>query len=391
MDMTFNPYTPGSGIRPLAFAGRHDEINAFAALIARTERGMSGRGLMLTGLRGVGKTVLLNKLHDMATSAQWITVQFEASPGKRGQAAARNALGSGIAKAALRFKAKSSAASLKRMLQSITSFNASLGISCINLGVERDPSRAPTGNLEVDFGDAMESVATTMAEDGKGFAIFIDEIQDLDDELLEAILVAQHAANQKGLPFYIIGAGLPGIPARLSKVRSYAERLFDYREISRLSPEEAESALEAPAHAQHAAFDKEALSFLLTESGLYPYFIQEFGSALWEVAETSPFRLSDARNAVALGMARLDRGFFRSRWDRATPSEREFLQAMAIDGGEESHGAEVAQRLGRDIQGVGPVRAKLIEKGLVYAPTRGKIAYTVPSFHLYISRRSESE
>lgn len=257
MDSALNPYTPGSGVRPLQFAGRADEIAAMEALAKRVSLGLPGRPLMLTGLRGVGKTVLLNRLREVADDAGWVTLQFEASPGKRGHAAARTALGAGLAKATLRFKAKARTRRLAQMLATVTSFNMSIGADGVSLGVERDPSSASSGNVEVDLIDLVESVCSAVKDESSAFAIFIDEVQDLDAELLEALVAAQHHASQRNLPFFVIGAGLPGTPARLAEARSYAERLFDYREIGRLPMSEAIAAMEGPAQQVGGSFTTE--------------------------------------------------------------------------------------------------------------------------------------
>lgn len=391
MDSDLNPYTPGSGVRPLHFAGRADEIAAMNTLVKRASRGLPGRSLMLTGLRGVGKTVLLNRLREVADDGRWFTVQFEASSGKRGEAAARKALGAGLAKATLRFKARAQTRKLGSMLATVTSFNMSMGAEGLTLGVERDPSTASSGNIEVDLIDLVESVCAALSDEGSAFGVFIDEIQDLDAELLEALVAAQHHASQRNLPFFVVGAGLPGTPARLADARSYAERLFDYREIGRLPVQEAMAAMEGPARQVGGGFTTECLTHLVAASGCYPYFIQEFGSAIWQVAQRAPFTVEDARIAVALGVSKLDNGFFRSRWDRATPAEREYLVAMSEDRGLDSQSSVVAQRLDREVASLGPARANLIAKGLIYSPERGKISFTVPSFHEYIERRAEQD
>jgi len=275
------------------------------------------------------------------------------------------------------------------MLSSVASFNASLGLEGISVGVERDLSRASSGLLELDLQDVVEDIALAIRPENKALVLFIDEMQDLDNDLLEALVTVQHAAGQRELPFFVIGAGLPSLPARLADVRSYAERLFEYRPLGRLPYADARESLEGPAQQMGQAYSDEALDMLLNESGCYPYFIQAFGSAMWTVATASPFSTDNARAAIELGRARLDAGFFPSRWDRATPAERQYLSAMALDGEGPSQTSDIAARLGKKIQSLGPTRATLIAKGLIYSPEHGKISFTVPGMATYISRQQD--
>lgn len=389
MDPVLNPYTPGAGRLPIALEGRSTDLRMWEAVIARVTHGLPvARSLVLTGLRGVGKTVLLNRMQQMADDAGWLTVKLEASAGHRGETAARQAVGAGLAKGSLRYRTRSKSRGLKAMLAAVTSFNATIGVDGISLGVERDPTVASTGNLELDLQDVVLEAATSLAEDGRGIALFIDEMQDLDDVLTEALISAQHEAGQRNLPFFVVGAGLPSLPARLSDVRSYAERLFDYRAIGKLSVEDAGEALAAPARKGGAEFSDSALAHLVERSGCYPYFIQQYGAAMWEVAAASPFTEHDAAVAGELGTATLDAGFFPSRWERATPAERAYLVAMAEDGEGPSMTGDLADRLAKKVESLGPARARLIAKGLVYSPERGKIAFTVPGFDGFVRRRA---
>lgn len=389
MRRELNPYHPGSGVAPRVLAGRVSELEAFDALIARTKLQMPARPLVLSGLRGVGKTVLLNRLRGLADAHDWLTVQFEARPGPSGRDAARRSLVNGLVKSASGYRRPQLGEAARRMLSTVTSFSLGLGITGFNLGVEADPSRAGTGSLELDLQDVIEDVSLAIRREGRGLAIFIDEMQDVDDELLEALVSAQHFANQRELPFFVVGAGLPNLPARLAGARSYAERIFDYRVIGRLDDGAARESLEKPAQQMGGAFEPEALDRLLAETGRYPYFIQEFGNAVWTVAPSSPFTLADAEAAIEVGRARLDAGFFPSRWDRATPAERRYLAAMARDREGPSQTGVVAQRLRKSQGTLGPTRAALIDKGLVYSPEWGQIAFTVPGMADFINRRED--
>lgn len=221
-----------------------------------------------------------------------------------------------------------------------------------------------------------------------GFVIFIDEMQDLDEELLIALVTAQHYASQEELPFFVVGAGLPNLPARLAEARSYAERLFDYRVIGKLTQAETEESFVIPARTVGPTYSQEALDKLVQASGGYPYFVQEFGSAMWNVATSSPFRIDDAVTAINAGLLRLDAGFFPSRWERATPKEREYMLAMAEDGEGPSKTGEIATRVGSSAASLGQYRAQLIAKGLVYSPEHGEIAFTVPGMADFIRRQN---
>ncbi|MFJ2509584.1 AAA family ATPase [Arthrobacter citreus] len=391
MEPALNPYSPGSGLQPPFLAGREKEIEAFDLLLARTRAGHQSRGMILSGLRGVGKTVLLNRLRGMARHHEWLEIKLEGRPGASGQLDVRRTLARELQRAARKYTLASYASGkMTQALQTITSFSFGIGVEGLSLGVERDPTRAGTGQIDVDLRDLVEDVAAAMRSLRLGFVIFLDEMQDVDDELLSALVTAQHHAGQEELPFYIVGAGLPNLPARLADARSYAERLFDYRTIGTLRQQEAIDSFQIPAGRTGQSYQDEALAVLIEVSGRYPYFIQEFGSAMWEVADKSPFTEKHAREASKLGLERLDAGFFPSRWDRATPRERDYLAAMAQDHGLDSSSAAVAERMGTTIQSMGPTRAQLISKGLVYSPEHGKVAFTVPGMAAYIERNRDS-
>jgi len=327
----------------------------------------------------------------MARHHEWLEIKLEGRPGTSGQLDVRRTLARELQRAARKYTLASYASGkMTQALQTITSFSFGIGVEGLSLGVERDPTRAGTGQIDVDLRDLVEDVATAMRSLRLGFVIFLDEMQDVDDELLSALVTAQHHAGQEELPFYIVGAGLPNLPARLADARSYAERLFDYRTIGTLRKQEAVDSFQIPAGRTGQSYQDEALAVLIDVSGRYPYFIQEFGSAMWEVADKSPFTEEHAREASKIGLQRLDAGFFPSRWDRATPRERDYLAAMAQDHGMDSSSAAVAERMGTTIQSMGPTRAQLISKGLVYSPEHGKVAFTVPGMAAYIERNRDS-
>lgn len=389
MEPTLNPYSPGSGRKPPELVGRVPELEAFDTLVARTGNRLGDRGIVLTGLRGVGKTVLLNEMRNHADRHSWLTVQIEARRDETGSDAVRRNLARSLVAAARRFTQPQFRERMQRALQTITAFNASISATGVQLGVSLEQGRGDTGDPELDLLDLAEDVSTNLPP-GKAFAIFIDEMQDLDAATLGALIAAQHAANQRDWPFYIIGAGLPNLPRILTETRSYAERLFNYRTIGQLQPHDAGDALREPAEKLGATYEPAALDRLVTASGGYPYFLQEYGYATWNLAPNKTITTDDATTAINYALESLDAGFFKSRWDRATKSERRFLIAMATDNGEPSSTSTIAERLELKHQSLGPYRANLIAKGLIYAPEHGYVSYTVPGMADYVHRHREN-
>lgn len=386
MEAGLNPFSPGSGLRPPELVGRAAEIEAFDTVVARTRNRLHDRGIVLTGLRGVGKTVLLNEMYRHAQRLEWLCIRIEARREGDDGSNARRALARDLVVSARKYSGGPSTDGMQRALQSISSFNSSLGATNLSLGVDFESGRADSGDFEVDALELVEDVCSSLAHTGRAFAIFIDELQDLDKTTLGGLIAAQHLAGQQGWPFFIIGAGLPNLPRVLSDERSYAERLFTYRSIGQLTHDDASRALTDPVERLGAGFEDAALDVILKASGGYPYFVQEYGQAIWNLATEKTFSEDDARAAVALGLERLDTGFFRSRWERATPAERRFLRAMADDDDESSATASVARRLGLKPSSLGPSRAGLLSKGLVYSPEHGRIAYSVPGMARYVKR-----
>lgn len=390
MEPALNPYSPGSGRRPPELVGRTGELEAFDTLVARTRNGLSDRGIVLTGLRGVGKTVLLNEMHAHAERFDWLTVRLEARRDEAGAAAVRRVLARELVVAARKLsRRRTLTGRMRQALETITAFNANIGATGISLGVDLTHGRADSGDPEVDLLELVEDVAVALGEEGRAFGLFIDEMQDLDETTVGALLAAQHLAGQREWPFYVIGAGLPNLPRRLTEVRSYAERLFNYRPIGQLPPGDAARALVEPAERLGATFTPDALPLLLDAAGGYPYFLQEYGQAVWNLAPEKTFNADDAQAAVQYGLEHLDAGFFTSRWERATPAERRFLLAMAADHDAPSSTSDVARRLGLKITSLGPYRANLMSKGLVYAPEHGQIAYTVPGMAAFVGRHRD--
>jgi hypothetical protein len=387
MHPELNPFAPGSGLTPPQLVGREAEVDAFDLTIARSRRRLTSRGIVLHGLRGVGKTVLLNRFRDQAERAEWFTVEIEGRTTDSGRQAARQKLGRAMLLAAHRFHRRSRNEHVTTALRSIKSFSLSLGVASIELGVEPAKGRADSGEIEIDLEEVLEDLAPALISADSAFGLFIDEMQDIDRELLAALLAVQHRAGQKNWPFYIVGAGLPALPSTLSIARSYAERLFDYREIGALSPSAAADALTIPARRHGMEFSDAALDALLTASGGYPYFLQTFGKAAWDAAVDRLITSADADVAIIEGTAALDMGFYPARWDRATPAERNYLRAMASDGDQGSRTAAVADRLMLPATSLSPARQSLIDKGVIYMPERGRVAFTVPGMSGFIHRQ----
>jgi hypothetical protein len=393
VDAVDNPYAPGAGLRPPELAGRDADIQDFETIMARAASGRASQSMVLTGLRGVGKTVLLNDLADRARRRDWVVAQVEArGDGDSRDASFRSMVARSLNQSLRQVTGRSSLRErLRSALATFKSFSITTDPSgALALGIEVDAQRgrADTGSLELDLSELAFDLAVSAADVGVGVIVLVDEMQDLERDELSAICTAVHETGQRTLPFYVVGAGLPGLPGILADARSYSERLFTFRPIGPLNADAAAIAISKPAESQGARWALEAVGVVVEASAGYPYFIQEFAKASWDYAPGATIKVDDARLGVQAGRAKLDAGFFRSRWNRATPAEREYLRAMADDGDGPSPSGEVARRLGKtSVQQVGPTRANLIHKGLLYAPEHGLIAYTVPGMAAFIVRQ----
>jgi hypothetical protein len=396
VDPIRNPYAPGAGQRPPELAGRDDQLAAFGVVLERVARSRPERSLMLTGLRGVGKTVLLNALRGAAVRRHWGTGKLEARPDQ----ALRRPLSSALHQA-LRELGHPESAEVDHVLGVIRSFaqrEAGPGAKLRDqwhpgIDVPAVKGRADSGDIEIDLVELFTDLGGLAADVGKGVAVFIDEMQDLGPDDVSALCAACHELSQSGLPVIVVGAGLPHLPAVLSASKSYSERLFRYQRIDRLPREAADRALAAPAASEDAAYDPEALEAMYAATGGYPYFIQAYGKAVWDRAPASPITAADVSVAAPEAEAELAVGFFGSRFERATPGERDYLRAMAdaavavgddLDDVESVPTADVAAVLGKKPQSLSPARDALLKKGLIYASERGRIAFTVPHFGRYL-------
>jgi hypothetical protein len=402
VDPVRNPYAPGAGQRPPELAGRDEQLRAFDVVLERVARQRPERSLVLTGLRGVGKTVLLNALRGQAVRKGWGTGKLEARPDQ----SLRRPLSSALHQAVRELGPGSDdGAAADQVLGVIRSFAERQAGPDARLRDRWSPGidvpavrgRADSGDVEIDLVELMNDVGGLAADLGKGVAVFVDEMQDLGPDDVSALCAACHEVSQSGLPVIVVGAGLPHLPAVLSASKSYSERLFSYQRIDRLTREEADRALSAPAAEEDAAYDDAALAALYAATGGYPYFIQAYGKTVWDLAPRSPITEADVAVAAPEAERELAVGFFGSRYERATPGERDYLRAMA-DAADEDAGphdpvgavatADVAGVLGKKPQSLSPARDSLLKKGLIYSGERGKIAFTVPHFGRYLRQQA---
>lgn len=393
MDPIRNPYAPGAGQRPPELAGRDEQLAAFDVVLERVARGRPERSLVLTGLRGVGKTVLLNALRSAAVRKGWGTGKLEARPDQ----SLRRPLSSALHQA-VRELGHPEPAETDHVLGVIRSFAQREAGTDAKLRDRWSPGidapvvrgRADSGDVEIDLVELFTDVGGLAADVGKGVGIFIDEMQDLGADDISALCAACHELSQNGLPVIVVGAGLPHLPAVLSASKSYSERLFSYQRIDRLSRDAADRALVAPAAEEEAAFTADALAVMYDATRGYPYFIQAYGRSAWDLAPRSPITADDVAVAGPEAERELAVGFFGSRFERATPAERDYLRAMADAAGDDEDPvgsvatADVAVVLGKKPQSLSPARDSLLKKGLIYSGERGRIAFTVPHFGRYL-------
>lgn len=358
-------------------------------ILAHSRRDRNDGGLILYGLRGVGKTVLLNQLQQNVEHRGWITVQFEARPGEVGRAMSRQSLGRGMAMAGRqlgRFKAV--AGDVGVALASVSSFSVTIAGTGVSLGTKPSTHRANSGLIEIDLEELVADIAPVLVRNQSALAIFVDEMQDLDRDLLTALLSVQHRATQKEWPFYVIGAGLPTLRRILAEARSYAER-FTIREIGALPREAAAEAIVKPAADLGAHFEAEAIDLVLDAANGYPFFLQTYGKSIWDLAPDRYIDRVVARAGIDEGNADLDQAFFPARWDRTTPAERQYLRAIVDLGGSTASTAEIAKTLGFAAGSLSPARQALIEKGIIYAERRGFVSFTVPNMDAFIRRQPD--
>jgi hypothetical protein len=388
MDPVRNPYAPGAGQRPPELAGRDREIQQFEVVLERVARARPERSMVLTGLRGVGKTVLLNTFRSMALQKLWGTGKLEARPDQSIRRPVANALHMAVRELAPRHRAPDRIDDFLGVLKAfaLRDPRAPKGATSMNLGIDVPAARgrADSGDLEVDLTELFSDASSVAADLGVGIALFVDEMQDIPALDVSALCAACHELSQVGGPLIVVGAGLPHLPSVLSASKSYSERLFRYARIDRLDRDAADQALIAPAEREDVIFKQEALDALYAAADGYPYFVQAYGKVTWDVAASSPVTAADVAVAAPEAEGELAVGFFGSRYERATPAEREYMRAMAAIGDEPVPTSAVAEELGRKPSSLSPSRDGLIKKGLIYSSERGLIAFTVPHFGKFL-------
>ena len=383
MDPFENPFSPGAGTAPPAFVGRDDLLADYQVALRRTISERPGKSIMPIGLRGVGKTVLLNRFDQMAQDEGLVSAFIEAP--ETGDF--EHLLAARLRSILLELDRGSVSVAVKRALGTLKSFsyNLSDGIS-IALNVDSIVGSADSGVLAEDTTDLLVAVGAAAKDRERGLLIAIDEVQYLAADELAALITAIHRTVQLSLPVILVGAGLPQLPGLAGNAKSYAERLFDFPEIGSLEEEDARAVLATPAGEHGVEFAKDALNALLDFTQGYPYFLQEWGYHVWNAAPASPITLDDVNLASRDVQQRLDENFFRVRMDRLTPAEKRYLTAMAELGPGPHRSGDIAAKLGVKVESVAPRRSGLIQKGMVYSPAHGDTAFTVPMFDDFLRR-----
>ncbi len=387
MDPARNPYTPGAGAQPAELAGRDAVRSAVGVAIERVRQGRPAKSVLMVGLRGVGKTVLLSKMQRDAVADGARTISIEA-PERRTLPAM---LAPELRRVLLELsRIERAADAARRGLRALAGFARALKVKYqdIEVGIDLEPEAglADNGDLQHDLQALFEAAGRAAQDAGSVIAIFIDELQYVGEPELEALITALHKCAQLQVPVLLVGAGLPQLRGRMGSAKSYAERMFDFPLIDALGPDDARRALIRPAEDEGVSYEPAAVEAIIEMTRGYPYFLQEWGKQSWDVAEDSPIRLADVEEASKVVLAALDEGFFRVRFDRLTPAEKRYLRAMAELGPGPHRSGDVAELLKKDVTSLGPVRAKLIDKGMAYSPSHGDIAFTVPLFDEYMRR-----
>jgi hypothetical protein len=387
MDPVRNPFAPGAGSRPPELAGRQAIIEDARIALERALLGKPSRSQMFLGLRGVGKTVLLNAVEVMANERGHLTSSIEAPESKSLGELLLPRVHQVLRKISLvdNDNAKAKAHDALRALRSFASvFKFEYG----NMSIAVDPEVgvADSGDLENDLPELFVRIGEAAKAAGKAWTLLIDEVQYLSQKDLAALIVSLHKINQRELPVLFFGAGLPQVAALSGEAKSYAERLFHYPEIGPLSEADAKEAIQQPVNEEGAAIDDDALTEIFNKTKGYPYFLQEWGHQSWNLAVGNIITVEDSKQAETTTLKRLDEGFFKVRFDRLTPKEREYVIAMARLGEGPYRSSDVADALNESAQSLGPRRAQIISKGMIYSPSHGDVAFTVPMFNDYLIR-----
>ena len=387
MDPVRNPYAPGAGSPPPELAGRNELRHQVRVALQRLEIGRASKSVLLVGLRGVGKTVLLDQMRADAEGSRIHTLWVEAPEGRSLPAILAPQLRTALLRLSRNEQAKDLA---KRALSGLAGFAKALKVKFqdIEVGLDFDPvpGLADNGDLEQDLQALFEAAGQAAKKGETALALFVDELQYVKEEELAALITAMHRTAQRRLPVVLVGAGLPQLRGRMGNAKSYAERLFDFPEIGPLTDGEARIAIAKPARDEGVDITDDALNRIVSETRAYPYFLQEWGKHTWDAADDSPISVDDVDAASVVAIAALDESFFRVRFDRLTPLEKRYLRAMAELGPGPHRSGEIAKLLGRAVTSLAPTRSQLISKGMVWSPGHGDTAFTVPLFDEFMRR-----
>ena len=387
MDPITNPYTPGAGAPPPELAGRDDLLRLVSIATQRIRAGRQAKSVLMIGLRGVGKTVLLDRMRDDAEAAGLHTLRIEAPEGRSLPAI----LAPQLRQVLLRLSRSEKARDLgRRALSALAGFAKALKVKFedIEVGIDFDPEPglADNGDLEHDLQALLEAAGRAAKAADSALILFVDELQYVEEEQLASLITALHRCAQRQVPVMLVGAGLPQLPGRMGRAKSYAERLFDFPFVGPLDAVAARDALEVPAHDLGVTYEPAATQRILDATQGYPYFLQEWGKHAWDVAATSPITSGDIKTASIEATAALDESFFRVRFDRMTPSEKRYLRAMAELGPGPHRSGDISTVLERKVTALGPTRNQLISKGMIWSPSHGDTAFTVPMFDEFMRR-----
>ena len=387
MDPILNPYAPGAGTQPPELAGR-DELREIARIaLERNRIGRPAKSLIMVGLRGVGKTVLLDRIMTDAEGRGIRTLRIEAPENRSLPAMLAPHLRMALLRLSNREAAKEKA---QRGLKALAGFVGALKVTYSDIEVGLDfapePGLADNGDLELDLLDLLGVVGEAAKADDTCVAMFIDELQYVKEDELAALITALHRTSQRQMPVIMLGAALPQVRGRMGKAKTYAERLFDFPEIGALSDEDSGRAIRKPALSEGVDIEPDALDAIVAQTRGYPYFLQEWGKRVWDVAERSPITLADVDTATRQATAALDESFFRVRFDRLTPREKTYLRAMAALGEGPHRSGDIAAAMNRRVSSLAPLRSQLINKGMIWSPSHGDTAFTVPMFDEFMLR-----
>lgn len=390
MDKGKNPFSPGAGTPPPELAGRQDILEHALIALERVKNGRSEKSMLLIGLRGVGKTVLLVEIQHLAEEKGYKVAMIEAYESRHKKSLAE------LLALHLRpvlfdlDRGEKLSEKAKRALRVFKSFISAIKFKVNDLefylNYEPEKGAADSGDLETDLAELLTAIGEAAKDRHTAVAIIIDELQYVDEVELSALIMAVHRISQKSLPLIVIGAGLPQLVGKTGNSKSYAERLFTYPPVGPLEKKDAKIALQKPVQELGVKFTEEALDDIIRETKCYPYFLQEWGKHAWDVAEHSPITIDDVKKATKHSIQNLDKDFFRVRFDRLTPSEKRYVRALAELGSKPQRSGDIAEKLGVAVNRVAPLRSQLIKKGMIYSPAHGDTAFTVPLFEEFLIR-----